>query len=70
MKAKGVNIEGTIYATGGKIGNLTIAEIAQSKYSVVIKSNSGTVFKNGTGSKILSAHLLEGETEITENLVY
>lgn len=70
MKAKGVNIEGTINATGGKIGNLTIAEIEQSGYSVIVKSDSGTIFKNGTGIKILSAHLLKGETEITENLVY
>lgn len=70
MKAKGVNIEGTIYATGGKIGNLTIAEIEQGGYSVVIRSDSGTVFKNGIGEKTLSAHLYRGETEVTENLSY
>lgn len=70
MKAKGVNIEGTINATGGKIGNLTIAEIEQSGYSVIIKSDSGTVFKNGTGTKTLSAHLFKGEKEVVDNLAY
>ena len=70
MKAKGVDIEGTIYATGGKIGNLTIAEIEQGGYSVIIRSDSGTVFKNGTGVKTLSAHLYKGDKEVTENLTY
>lgn len=70
MKAKGVDIEGTIYATGGKIGNLTIAEIEQGGYSVVIRSDSGTVFKNGAGVKMLSAHLYKGDKEVTENLTY
>lgn len=70
MKAKGVDIEGTIYATGGKIGNLTIAEIEQGGYSVVIRSDSGTVFKNGAGVKTLSAHLYKGDKEVTENLTY
>ena len=70
MRAKGVNIEGIINATGGKIGNLTIAEIEQSGYSVIIKSDSGTVFKNGAGAKTLSAHLFKGEKEVVDNLTY
>ena len=70
MRAKGVNIEGIINATGGKIGNLTIAEIEQSGYSVIIKSDSGTVFKNGAGTKTLSAHLFKGEKEVVDNLTY
>ena len=70
MRAKGVDIEGTIHATGGKIGNLTIAEIEQGGYSVVIRSDSGTVFKNGVGVKTLSAHLFRGDKEVTENLTY
>lgn len=70
MRAKDVNIEGTIVATGGKIGNLTIEEIEKGRYSVVIRSNSGTVFKNKAGTKILSAYLLNGDEEVTGDFVY
>ena len=70
MRAKGVNIQGEIHATGGTIGNLTIEQIQQSGYSVLIKSDSGLAFKNGTGVKLLTAHLFRGNDEITEGLSY
>lgn len=70
MKATNGDFTGTIIATGGKIGNLTIEEVEQSGYRVVIESNDGTIFKNGVGSKTLTAKLYKGNTQITDNLTY
>ena len=46
LKAAGVNIEGTINATGGQIGGLTVQEWHEKGYNVVIESSDGLVFKN------------------------
>ena len=65
MKATDGEFTGTIYATGGKIGNMTIDEVEQSVYKVIIESSNGTIFKNGQGSKTLTAKLYEGDSEVT-----
>ena len=65
MKATSGEFTGTIYATGGKIGNVTIGEVEQAAYRVVIESDSGTVFKNAQGTKRLTAKLYKGDTEVT-----
>jgi hypothetical protein len=49
MRATDGEFTGTIYATGGKIGNLDIQALQDTGYEVVIESDSGTVFKNGIG---------------------
>jgi len=57
--------DGTIHATGGTIGNMTIAEVEQSTYKVNILTDSGTIFKNGEGTKVLTAQLVRGNTVVT-----
>lgn len=64
MKASGATFTGTIYATGGKIGNMTINDVEEATYKVVITSDAGTVFKNRTGSKTLTATLMKGNTAV------
>lgn len=59
---------GTIYATGGKIGNLDIQDLQESGFEVAIESDSGNIFKNETGTKILTAYLYKGSTLITEGI--
>ena len=66
MKATSGEFTGTIYATGGRIGNMTIEEVEESVYRAAVESNSGTVFKNGEGSKILTAKLYMGTDEVTQ----
>ena len=68
MKATDGEFTGIIYATGGKIGNLDITSLEESSYQVAIESDTGTVFKNGIGIKILTARLYKGKDEITEGI--
>jgi hypothetical protein len=68
MKATDGEFTGIIYATGGKIGNLDITSLEESSYQVAIESDTGTVFKNGVGIKILTARLYKGKDEITEGI--
>lgn len=65
IKATSGEFTGTIYATGGKIGNMTINEVEQSTYRTEIESDDGTVFKNGEGTKHLTAKLFRGDSEVT-----
>lgn len=65
MVATNGEFTGTIHATGGTIGNMTINEVEQATYRTEIVSNDGTVFKNGQGSKVLTAKLYRGDTEVT-----
>ena len=68
MVASKGTFTGTIYATGGKIGNMEIADIGALEYEVEIESDSGIAFKNGKGTKILTAKLYKGTEEITEGI--
>jgi hypothetical protein len=68
MVASKGTFTGTIYATGGKIGNMEIADIGALEYEVEIESDSGIAFKNGKGTKILTARLYKGTEEITEGI--
>lgn len=68
MRATDGEFTGTIYATGGKIGNLDIQALQDTGYEVVIESDSGTVFKNGIGQKTLTARLYKGAEEITTGI--
>lgn len=70
MKATTGEFTGTIHATGGTIGNVTINEFQDSAYKVVIESSDGTMFKNGTGSKTLTAKLFKGNDQVTTGLTY
>lgn len=66
MKATSGEFTGTIHATGGTIGGVTINEVEQAAYRVVIESDSGTVFKNGQGTKLLTAKLYKGDDEVLQ----
>jgi len=68
MVAKDGTFTGTIYATGGKIGNLDIESLQEGGLEVAIESDSGFVFKNETGIKKLTAYLYSGSTLITEGI--
>ena len=59
---------GTIYATGGKIGNMDIQTLQESGFEVAIESDSGNIFKNDSGTKILTAYLYKGSTLVTEGI--
>lgn len=65
IKATSGEFTGTIHATGGTIGNMTIDEVEQATYRTEIESDSGTIFKNGQGTKHLTAKLYRGDTEVT-----
>lgn len=65
MKATDGEFTGIINATGGKIGNMTIEQIEDATYRVIIESSDGTIFKNGKGEKKLTAKLYKGEVEVT-----
>ena len=68
LVAQKAEIHGTIYATGGKIGNLTIQEIEDSGYSVEIEAEGGNVFKNDIGIKTLTAYLYKGN-ELVDTII-
>ena len=72
MVATDGNFTGTINATGGKIGNMTIEQVETSAYRVTIESDRGTVFVNGQefGTITLTAHLYKGAEEISSGLTY
>ena len=66
MKATGAEFTGTIHATGGTIGGLTIDQLIEGGYTVDIQSNEGGfAFKNGQGSKIFSFKLYRGQENVT-----
>ena len=76
MVASKGTFTGTIYATGGKIGNMEIADMGTPEYEIGIESSAGTVFKNLDGLQddevvtILTATLYYGTTPATGNLSY
>ena len=73
MKAVGAEFTGTIHATDGTIGGLDINSIAGSvatDYEVQIESDSGLIFKNGEGTKVLTARVYKGFKEITSGITY
>ena len=66
MKATGAEFTGTIHATGGTIGGLTINQLVESGYTVDIQSSEGGfVFRNGQGTKVFSFKLYRGQEDIT-----
>lgn len=65
LEANGVNIKGTINATGGKIGNVSIDDIEEvlGAKKLEIDSDGGTFFINNSPSQIvLTAKILTEET--------
>ena len=58
-----------IEANGGRIGNMTIAQVENAAYEVVITSNKGASMLEGTVVE-LTAHLYCGGQEITKGLTY
>lgn len=62
MKATGAEFTGTIHATGGTIGGLTIEEWNNKGYELQITSNMGIAIKNGQ-EVILTATLYYGSEE-------
>lgn len=80
LYADSVHLTGTIYATGGQIGNMEIAAIENSTYRVVVTSGTGTSFiDNGsTQTTILTCEVYKGGKWINqtdaesqkENLAY
>lgn len=76
MVASKGTFTGTIYATGGKIGNMEIADMGTPEYEIAIESSAGTVFKNLDDLQddevvtILTATLYYGTTPATGNLSY
>jgi hypothetical protein len=58
-----------IEANGGRIGNMTIEQVENSSYEVVITSNKGISMLEGTSVE-LTAHLYKGGEEITGGLNY
>ncbi len=70
LKATKGEFTGTINATGGTIGGLSIDSLVGSAHRVEITSDSGIIFNNGVGTKILTAHLYIDNQEITTGLTY
>ena len=73
MRATDGDFTGVINATGGQIGGVDIGFIVGSvatEYEVQIESDSGTIFKNGKGEKILTARIFQGFKEVTEGIAY
>lgn len=67
MKATGAEFTGTIHATGGTIGGLTINQLIESGYTVDIQSSEGGfAFRNGQGTKVFSFKLYRGQEDITD----
>ena len=66
MKATGAEFTGTIHATGGTIGGLTIDQLIEGGYTIDIQSSEGGfVFKNGQGFKTFSFRIYRGQEEVT-----
>ena len=71
MRATEGYFVGEIYATGGEIGGVKIESLVNPDFEVIIESDSGTVFKDNTKNKTLTARLYKGTDEIPpENLQY
>lgn len=71
LLAKSGEFTGTINATGGKIGNLTIEELENSGYTILITSDKGTVFKNDYPEVInLTCEVYKGGEKINNSLAY
>ena len=58
-----------IEANGGRIGNMTIEQVENATYEVVITSNKGISMLEGTEVE-LTAHLYKGNEEIETGLAY
>ena len=71
MIAKNGEFTGTIYATGGKIGNLEISTLSNLTYEVAIEveNGAGTIFEKGEESKILVAYLYKNGEKINQDSV-
>lgn len=68
LLAKSGEFTGTINATGGKIGNLTIEELENSGYTILITSDKGTVFKNDYPETInLTCEVYKGGEKINDS---
>lgn len=68
LLAKSGEFTGTINATGGKIGNLTIEELENSGYTILITSDKGTVFKNDYPEIInLTCEVYKGGEKINDS---
>lgn len=65
LVATNVEVTGTIYATGGQIGNMTIDQVEKATYRVVIESSAGQFVAPGE-SATLTARLYRGEEEIAK----
>jgi hypothetical protein len=66
MKATGAEFTGTIHATGGTIGGLTIDQLIEGGYTIDIQSNEGGfVFKNGQGVKTFSFRIYRSQEDVT-----
>ena len=61
--------EGTITATGGTIGGVSIEEIAKT-IEVVIESENGILFKTSNETKTLTARVYKQKVEIVDGLKY
>lgn len=66
MKATKGDFTGNIYATGGKIGNLTIDQWATVGYEVRIISDKGTILKDDVTTLTLTANLYRGAEVVKE----
>jgi hypothetical protein len=64
VNASAGTFTGTIYATGGEIGNLKVDDLVKLGYEVVIESSLGNIFKNGQGTTTLTARLYKAQEEI------
>jgi hypothetical protein len=70
MVATDGEFTGTIYATGGKIGNMEIESLIDPGYevSIEVKNNAGTVFESGETSKTLVAYLYKNGSIVTTEI--
>ena len=68
MYAAGAEFRGTIHATGGTIGGLTIDQLISGGYTVEIISETGYIFKNNSGEKTFSVKISKGDVDLTDNI--
>lgn len=64
LEATGGYFKGEIHADFGTIGGVSIQTILGAEYEVAIEATKGTVFKNETEVKILTARLYKNREEI------
>ena len=70
MVASKGTFTGTIYATGGTIGGLTIEQVVGNGTRFEITSSEGLVVDRQTETTILTAHAYRGEEDITSEFDY